>query len=158
LIRIGVSGWKFLLVPAYPGCPGSKAVKRSLSLLLSLFHLNPVWSRFSTFFPVFVSCRRSLAILLSALLALVAWHLTMNYVKVTYIVIVTLFRFISFWFCICIIVVYYVISSEVMTGIGGGAGGAPAPQLRGWGAPCTLGPQLWHQWTVTKHTVFTNWC
>ena len=19
-------------------------------------------------------------------------------------------------------------------------------------------PQLWHQWTVTKHTVFTNWC
>jgi len=30
LIRIGVSGRKFLLVPAYPGCPGSKAVKRSL--------------------------------------------------------------------------------------------------------------------------------
>jgi len=29
LIRIGVSGWEFLLVPAYPGCPGSKAVKRS---------------------------------------------------------------------------------------------------------------------------------
>jgi len=28
-------GEKFLLVPAYPGCPGSKAVKRSL-LLLSL--------------------------------------------------------------------------------------------------------------------------
>ena len=34
LIRIGVSGWKFLLVPAYPGCSGSKAVKRSLLLLL----------------------------------------------------------------------------------------------------------------------------
>ena len=34
LIRIGVSGGKFLLVPAYPGCPGSKAVKRSLLLLL----------------------------------------------------------------------------------------------------------------------------
>ena len=32
---LGVSGWMFLLVPAYPGCPGSKAVKRSLSLLLS---------------------------------------------------------------------------------------------------------------------------
>ena len=32
LIRIGVSGWKFLLVPADPGCPGSKAVKRSLLL------------------------------------------------------------------------------------------------------------------------------
>ena len=26
----------FLLVPAYPGCPGSKAVKRSSSLLLLL--------------------------------------------------------------------------------------------------------------------------
>jgi len=36
LIRIGVSGWMFLLVPAYPGCPRSKAVKRSLLLLLSL--------------------------------------------------------------------------------------------------------------------------
>jgi len=31
-VRMGVSGWKFLLVPAYPGCPGSKAVKRSLLL------------------------------------------------------------------------------------------------------------------------------
>jgi len=27
---MGVSGWMFPLVPAYPGCPGSKAVKRSL--------------------------------------------------------------------------------------------------------------------------------
>ena len=35
MIRMGVSGWMFLLVPAYPGCPGSKAVKRSLLLLLS---------------------------------------------------------------------------------------------------------------------------
>ena len=34
IIRMGVSGWMFLLVPAYPGCPGSKAVKRSLLLLL----------------------------------------------------------------------------------------------------------------------------
>ena len=33
MIRMGVSGWMFLLVPAYPGCPGSKAVKRSLLLL-----------------------------------------------------------------------------------------------------------------------------
>jgi len=32
MIRMGVSGWKSLLVPAYPGCPGSKAVKRSLLL------------------------------------------------------------------------------------------------------------------------------
>jgi len=29
----------FLLVPAYPGCPGSKAVKRSLWLLLLLLLL-----------------------------------------------------------------------------------------------------------------------
>ena len=34
MIRMGVSGWMFLLVPAYPGCPGSKAVKRSSLLLL----------------------------------------------------------------------------------------------------------------------------
>ena len=34
MIRMGVSGWMFLLVPAYPGCPGSKAVKRSLSSVL----------------------------------------------------------------------------------------------------------------------------
>ena len=34
MIRMGVSGWMILLVPAYPGCPGSKAVKRSLLLLL----------------------------------------------------------------------------------------------------------------------------
>ena len=30
----------FLLVPAYPGCPGSKAVKRSLLLLLLLTFKN----------------------------------------------------------------------------------------------------------------------
>ena len=28
MIRMSVSGWKFLLVPAYPGSPGQKAVKR----------------------------------------------------------------------------------------------------------------------------------
>ena len=28
IIRMGVSGWVFLLVPAYPGCPGPTAVKR----------------------------------------------------------------------------------------------------------------------------------
>jgi len=39
LIRIGVSGCKFLLVPAYPGCPGSKAVKRSLLLLYCILSL-----------------------------------------------------------------------------------------------------------------------
>jgi len=30
-------GRVFLLVPAYPGCPGTKAVKRLLLLLLLLF-------------------------------------------------------------------------------------------------------------------------
>ena len=39
MIRMGVSGWMFLLLPAYPGCPGSKAVKRSLLLLLLLTYL-----------------------------------------------------------------------------------------------------------------------
>ena len=28
MIRMGVSGWMFLLVSAYPGSPGQKAVKR----------------------------------------------------------------------------------------------------------------------------------
>jgi len=40
MIRMGVSGCMFLLVPAYPGCPGSKAVKRSLLLLLLLTKTN----------------------------------------------------------------------------------------------------------------------
>jgi len=39
MIRMGVSGWMFLLVPAYPGCPGSKAVKRSSLLLLYWCHV-----------------------------------------------------------------------------------------------------------------------
>jgi len=58
MIRMGVSGWMFLLVPAYPGCPGSKAVKRSLLLLLLFFSCylsHPVlllsWSRIVPFFP-----------------------------------------------------------------------------------------------------------
>jgi len=37
MIRMGVSGWMFLLVPAYPGCPGSKAVKRLLLLINPVF-------------------------------------------------------------------------------------------------------------------------
>jgi len=28
MVTMGVSGWMFLLVPAYPGSPGQKAVKR----------------------------------------------------------------------------------------------------------------------------------
>ena len=34
MIRMGVSGRMFLLVPAYPGCPGSKAVKRSFVVVV----------------------------------------------------------------------------------------------------------------------------
>jgi len=34
LTRMSVSGWMFLLVPAYPGCPGQTAVKWLLLLLL----------------------------------------------------------------------------------------------------------------------------
>jgi len=41
MIRMGVSGWMFLLVPAYPGCPGSKAVKRSLLLLFNFRTSDP---------------------------------------------------------------------------------------------------------------------
>jgi len=37
-------GRVFLLVPAYPGCPGPKAVKRLLLLLLSLFEMW-IWQR-----------------------------------------------------------------------------------------------------------------
>jgi len=37
----------FLLVPAYPGCPGSKAVKRSL-LLFSASEATATW-RFTNF-------------------------------------------------------------------------------------------------------------
>ena len=33
LTRMGVSGWMFLLVPAYPGCPGQTAVKWLLLLV-----------------------------------------------------------------------------------------------------------------------------
>jgi len=34
MIRV-VGGWVFLLVPAHPGSPGQRAVKRSLLLLFS---------------------------------------------------------------------------------------------------------------------------
>jgi len=52
---MGVSGWMFLLVPAYPGCPGSKAVKRSL-LSLSLASVKsrlvlPFWHRLTRVVP-----------------------------------------------------------------------------------------------------------
>jgi len=38
MIWMGVSGWMSLLVPAYPGCPGSRAIKRSLLLLFCSFY------------------------------------------------------------------------------------------------------------------------
>jgi len=31
---------------------------------------------------------------------------------------------------------------------------SPPPQSGGWGAPCTLGPQLSLQWIVTKNCIF----
>jgi len=37
LTRMGVSGWMFLLVPAYLGCPGQTAVKWLLLLLLNIY-------------------------------------------------------------------------------------------------------------------------
>jgi len=37
-------GKVFLLVPAYPGCPGTKAVKRLLLLLL--LNSNKVWLQY----------------------------------------------------------------------------------------------------------------
>jgi len=49
MIRMGVSGWMFLLVPAYLGFPGSKAVKRSLydiahhTLKMSNCHHSMLW-------------------------------------------------------------------------------------------------------------------
>ena len=61
----------FLLVPAYPGCPGSKAVKRSL-LLLNIYHImatiSLIWTKsgkvmhieisFDTFYTDWHECGR----------------------------------------------------------------------------------------------------
>jgi len=38
MIRIGVTGWLFLLVPAHPGSPGQRAVKRLLLLYLGTWY------------------------------------------------------------------------------------------------------------------------
>jgi len=49
----------FLLVPAYPGCPGSKAVKWSLLLLLLLLLLfSALFDMFWTRSPMFDSLQR----------------------------------------------------------------------------------------------------
>ena len=45
MIRMGVSGWMFLLVPAYPGCPGQTTVKWLLLLLLLLYCTPTGWPR-----------------------------------------------------------------------------------------------------------------
>jgi len=43
MTRMGVSGWVFLLVPAYPGSPGSKAIKR-LCVCVCVFSVLPsIW-------------------------------------------------------------------------------------------------------------------
>ena len=42
MIRMGVSGWVFLLVLAYPGCPGPKAVKRLCVYVCVLLHLKVI--------------------------------------------------------------------------------------------------------------------
>ena len=48
MIRIGASGWMFLLVPAYPGSPRQKAVKRLCVCVCvvngNIVHLNDVWA------------------------------------------------------------------------------------------------------------------
>ena len=44
LTRMGVSGWMFLLVPAYPGCPGQTAVKWLLLLLLLFVFVQGAFS------------------------------------------------------------------------------------------------------------------
>jgi len=51
VIRIGVSGWMFLLVPAHPGSPGQRAVKRlycsSSAELVILNLLRHCWNLFA---------------------------------------------------------------------------------------------------------------
>jgi len=43
MIRMGVSGCMFLLVPAYPGSPGQRAIKR-LCVCESLFSISYIWN------------------------------------------------------------------------------------------------------------------
>ena len=80
MIRMGVSGWMFLLVPAYPGCPGSKAVKRSLLLLLLtycirllcwLLYVDWVFMWYSSYFMTGCS-RRFFVFLLKGVIAVVS--------------------------------------------------------------------------------------
>jgi len=43
MIRMGVSGCMFLLVPAYPGSPRQRAIKR-LCVCESLFSISYIWN------------------------------------------------------------------------------------------------------------------
>ena len=43
IIRMGVSGWMFLLVPAYRGCPGPKAVKQLCVCVLQMWTKQMTW-------------------------------------------------------------------------------------------------------------------
>jgi len=43
MIRMGVSVWMFLLVPAYPGSPGSKAIKRLCVCVLQENLTPTIW-------------------------------------------------------------------------------------------------------------------
>ena len=45
LTGMGVSGWMFLLVLAYPDCPRSKAVKRSLVVVSNWLYCFSFWGR-----------------------------------------------------------------------------------------------------------------
>ena len=48
MIRMGVSGWMFLLVPAYPGSPGQKAVKRlCVCIIIMDIYISSVQHPFS---------------------------------------------------------------------------------------------------------------
>jgi len=51
---MGVSGWMFLLVPAYRGCPGQTAVKWLLLLYVS------IWAHIKTAYRI-VSCESDVA-------------------------------------------------------------------------------------------------
>ena len=56
----------FLLVPAYPGCPGSKAVKRSLLIVLYCVHDHIFGNTRPIFIKsfVYVTCGRGSVLLL----------------------------------------------------------------------------------------------
>jgi len=121
MIRMGVSGWVFLLVPAYPGCPGPMTVKRLcvcllvriICIYLKMFLLL-VYSRelFKTYkwnwlwFFLFLKCKTSV------IAVGYSWNIVCNYVLLYLVMIIAvlfLVGFVSFIFqvllfvCICFI-------------------------------------------------------